>query len=225
MRVMDPLRVYPAWWRARYGDEVHALLEDRPPTRRDRLDLGRGAVDAWLHPPVPSRVPAVAALVGGGLWTMLATVVTLQPVAPDWPGYLLEIVPLAAVAAATLGIATVGAGLRRGDAGGRLGGAVLVAAAIGSVAWTIALLATVAGHVGPVPLAVSQTLAMLGMVAIGSSLVRAGDGWVGGLVTGAGLLLLVPSTLGWLAFGAAWTAIGIIELVWRPVRTGPAGFA
>ena len=97
MRLIDPLRLYPARWRARYGDEVAALLEDRPPSRRDRVDLARGAVDAWLHPPTPSLVPAAAALVGGGLWTMLATIVVLQPVPADWPGYVLEIIPLAVV--------------------------------------------------------------------------------------------------------------------------------
>ena len=43
------VRRYPRWWRERYADEVLALLEDRPPSRRDRLDLARGAIDAHLR--------------------------------------------------------------------------------------------------------------------------------------------------------------------------------
>ena len=34
--------------------------------------------------------------VGGGLWTMVAARVVSQPVPPDWPGYLIEVVPVAA---------------------------------------------------------------------------------------------------------------------------------
>ena len=225
MHLTDPLRIYPAWWRLRYGDEVAALLDDRPPSRRDRLDLWRGALDAWLHPPVPSRVPATAALVGGGLWTVLATIVVLQPVAPDWPGYVLEIVPLAVLAAIALGVATVGCALRRGDAGGRAGTVALALATAGYVAWTIALAGTFAGVVGPIPLAVAQTLAMAGTAAVGLGLIRAGDEPIGALVASSALLLLLPSTLGWLAFGGAWTAIGVIGLVWRRPSTGPAGLA
>lgn len=225
MRVMDPLRLYPGWWRVRYGDEVGVLLEDRPPTRRDRVDLVRGAADAWLHPPIPSRIPAVAALVGGGLWTMLAAIVALQPVPADWPGYVLEIVPLAVISALALGIATVGCGLRQGDGGGRAAMVALAIASLGYVAWTVALVGTFAGHVGPVPLAIAQTLAMAGTGLVGLALVRAGDEPIGGLVAASALLLLIPSSLGWLAFGGAWTVIGVIELLGRRPRTGPAGLA
>ena len=48
------LRLYPRWWRRRYGDEMRALLEVAPARRGDRRDLVRGALDAWLHPPEPS---------------------------------------------------------------------------------------------------------------------------------------------------------------------------
>lgn len=40
------LRLYPADWRERYGDEVAALLADRPLSLRTGLDLVRGAWDA-----------------------------------------------------------------------------------------------------------------------------------------------------------------------------------
>ena len=94
------LKLYPPAWRARYGDEMASLLEERPLRARDRVDLVRGALDAWLHPASPSLVPIGAALLGGGLWTVLSVGVLVQPVPADWPGYLLDVVPLAVVAAA-----------------------------------------------------------------------------------------------------------------------------
>ena len=54
------------------------ILEERRPGPRERLDLARGAADAWLHPH-RFRVPALAALVGGGLWTFAAAAVIAQP--------------------------------------------------------------------------------------------------------------------------------------------------
>ena len=72
------LRLYPGPWRARYGDEMEALLTVAPGSR-ERVDLMRGALDAWLHPAAPSRVPAIAALIGGGLWTIAARVPSATP--------------------------------------------------------------------------------------------------------------------------------------------------
>ena len=122
------LRLYPRWWRRRYGDEMRALLEAAPPRRGHRRDLMRGALDAWLHPPEPSHVPAFAALLGGGLWTMIAARVVSQPVPPDWPGYLIEVVPVALVAAVFLLVAVVGIALRAADAHGRWTALAIVAA-------------------------------------------------------------------------------------------------
>ena len=41
---------------------------------------------------------------------------------------------------------------------------------------------------------------------------RAGAGWIGPLLIVAGAAMLVPWTAGWVAFGAAWTAIGVVLL-------------
>jgi hypothetical protein len=47
--------LYPTAWRNRYEEEFLALLAEQPPvTIGDRIDLIRGAVDARLHPQVPS---------------------------------------------------------------------------------------------------------------------------------------------------------------------------
>ena len=43
------LRLYPAVWRARYGDEFAAILEERPIGPFDVADILLGALDAHLH--------------------------------------------------------------------------------------------------------------------------------------------------------------------------------
>ena len=43
------LRLYPARWRARYGDEFAAVLEERPLGPFDVADILLGALDAHLH--------------------------------------------------------------------------------------------------------------------------------------------------------------------------------
>jgi uncharacterized protein YndB with AHSA1/START domain len=57
------LRLYPRAWRERYGDEFAELLEARPPTARDRVDILRGAIDARMNPQVPGHRPARTAAV------------------------------------------------------------------------------------------------------------------------------------------------------------------
>ena len=215
------LRLYPRRWRERYGDEMAALLEAARVGPRDRLDLVGGAIDAWIHPPTPSRAPAVAALVGGGLWTVVAAGVVFQPTPPDWPGYLIEVVPSATIAIAFLCAAVLGCGLRSGDrgvAGFRLTTAITVA---GFGAWLLTAAATAAGWVDGPTLAVAQTLAIVGTALTGAGLVLADDTTIGGLVSVRGLTMLVPWSGAWLVFGAAWTAIGVVLWVERATRIGP----
>jgi hypothetical protein len=66
------VRLYPPAWRERYGDEFLALLEDRPPRRRDILDIAWSALDAHLFPQAPegrfrmfTRIAGLAALGAG----------------------------------------------------------------------------------------------------------------------------------------------------------------
>jgi hypothetical protein len=100
------LRLYPAAWRRRYEPEMLAMLEQLRPGPRVRMDLARGAIDARLHD--PTRLPAVAALGSGGLWTVAGVGVVGQPVPPDWPGYLLDSLPIAILATILAGLATIG---------------------------------------------------------------------------------------------------------------------
>jgi hypothetical protein len=44
------LRLYPAAWRERYGDEFVALLEKEGTSARVVLDVAVGALDAWMAP-------------------------------------------------------------------------------------------------------------------------------------------------------------------------------
>jgi hypothetical protein len=223
MRVSALLRLYPGAWRARYGDEMAALLEERQPDRRERLDLIRGALDAWLHPPTPSLAPMLAALIGGGLWTVVAAAVLAQPAPPDWPGYLAEIVPIAVVAAVCLLVAATACVLRAGEARSRAIGFATGLVLVGHLTWIGMLGATHLGMVGGAPLAAAQALAMVGTIAVGLVLVRAHDEPIGFLLIAAPVAMLVPWTVTWPAFGAAWTAIGIVMWLDRAGRTGSVG--
>ena len=44
------LTLYPRPWRERYGAEFAELLSGRQATWRDRFDVVKGALDAWLDP-------------------------------------------------------------------------------------------------------------------------------------------------------------------------------
>ena len=213
MRSPSLVGLYPRAWRERYGDEMEALLEAAPLRRRDRVDLVRGALDAWLHPPARSRVPAVAALVGGGLWTVAAAAVVFQPAPPDWPGYVVEILGLSLLAAGFLLIATLGCALRAGDRGGRAMAVAVALTIAGHVAWIGALAATAAGVLDAPALAAAQTAAMLGSTLVGAVLVRASAEPIGLLVMTGPIAMLIPWTVSWLVLGASWTAVGWLLLV------------
>ena len=92
------LRLYPRAWRARYGDEVEALLDEHPASLLDQLDLIRGALDARLHPQVPGmdvapeqEIPmdrkrlGILAAVGGLFWIIaIASIYVLPTQPPDY---------------------------------------------------------------------------------------------------------------------------------------------
>jgi hypothetical protein len=60
--------LYPARWRARYGDEFLALLDEQPVTPTLVLDVIRGAIDAHAAPPTAgaiamrTRTPALVSI-------------------------------------------------------------------------------------------------------------------------------------------------------------------
>jgi hypothetical protein len=75
------LRCYPARWRARYGEEFAAVLEERPLGPFDVADILLGALDAHLHLrglgaasqhakgfAMSLRIGGTAALIGAPIW-------------------------------------------------------------------------------------------------------------------------------------------------------------
>jgi MFS family permease len=83
------LRLYPAPWRQRYGEEFLALISERPQSLDDRVDIVRGAIDARLHPQVDPPEPVVAdragfaVLVGLGLFVAGILLAISGPVQED----------------------------------------------------------------------------------------------------------------------------------------------
>ena len=206
------LRLYPAWWRERYGDEMVALLETRPPDVRARLDLVRGALDAHLRDPGSGRGPGRAiapALIAGAAWTVAGVASVGGPVPPDWPGYLDSTLPVAAVGALAMMIASLGVARLAWPSSGPGLELAVVASIVGHVAWAVLLaVAALGGPYGAVT-AIAQTVAAIATVGIGLALVRAGAHPVAEAVVAAGAMLLLPTPAAWLVVGAMWTGIGL----------------
>lgn len=79
------LRLYPQWWRDRYGTEMAALLDDLPPRSRVRtaLDLMKGAVDAQFalaEETVMSRSLRMSVLVALAVWVAVSVDIVLTNV-------------------------------------------------------------------------------------------------------------------------------------------------
>jgi hypothetical protein len=202
-----------------------AVLEQRPPGLRDRLDLARGALDAHLHPSVPSRVPAMASLTAGAAWILLAAASLLQPAPPDWPGYLASTLGLAVVGAAAALVAVLGVSRRLGDRGGRFRAFAVVLAILGHACWIATLVAAATGGPYGAITAAAQTVAAFGTVAIGLVAVRAGDGSIGGVIVVIGVAMVVPTPAAWLVLGAGWTGVGLRQVAERVDRGGADGLA
>lgn len=217
------LALYPRPWRARYEPEMLALLADRPPTWRDRIDLVRGALDAHLHPARSSRLPGRAALLAGAAWTVVALAVLAEPVPPDWPGLWAWTLMPALIAVAAGAIATLGFALRLGDAPGRVGRAAASLVIATSALWGLALaVAIVGGPYGAVT-AAAGNMAAVAVVALGLVLARDGHHPVGEMLVLAGGALLLPPPASWTIAAVTWTAIGLHETAHRsgPGRVRP----
>ena len=58
------LRLYPAEWRARYGDELAALVEDVPPSWSSNLDLLKGALKMQFSIPAFPKLAVMLSMAG-----------------------------------------------------------------------------------------------------------------------------------------------------------------
>jgi hypothetical protein len=63
-------RLYPAWWRQRYGDEFEALLEDLNPGWRELFDVVNGAFAMQIT--TLGTIPVVCALAGAMVGGVIA---------------------------------------------------------------------------------------------------------------------------------------------------------
>ena len=106
------LRLYPAAWRDRYGDEFAALLEERPLSPFDVLDIALGAFDARLRPRdlaldlaprrkrlMNERIGGIGAIAGGGLLLLMVGIGFLVPGSGSAAAYLYPVVAIALLAA------------------------------------------------------------------------------------------------------------------------------
>jgi hypothetical protein len=210
------LRLYPRDWRDRYGPELLDIVASGPIAWRARLDLGRGAIDAWIHPLRPPDPPVASALVAGVAWVAVGLASVVQPLMPDWPGFLLETLPLGTVGAIAALRAVMQLGRRSGLDPPRGTTPALVVAGVGHLLWITALVgAALGGPYGAITGA-AGALAAVGTVLVGLVRSRGGDhpGAEGLLVVGAAML--VPSPLAWVVAGAAWIGLAAVGL--RRVR-------
>jgi hypothetical protein len=208
--------LYPASWRARYGDEMCALLEARPPGPRARVDLLRGAWDAHAQASAASRLGATAAFTAGAAWTVAGAATIVQPTPPDWPGYLVATLPIGLVAALAGLAFTLPIGGRLGDGHGRTGAIALAAYAVGQIALLAALvMAVLGGPYGPITGA-GHSVAAIGVATGGLALLRVDSQAIGGLLIVVAAALAVPTAAAWIVAGGAWTAIGVWWVMLRP---------
>lgn len=149
------LRLYPARWRARYGDEFEQVLADRPLGPFDVADVLFGALDAHLHLrgigaasqhgkgfAMTLRIGGYAAIVGGLLWFYVLAANAINDGAES--GAPLIGLAIVAATAATL-VALIGLSAFQSRRHPALTWAAFAIPAVGAV---VALLATVAMAVG-----------------------------------------------------------------------------
>jgi hypothetical protein len=200
------LLLYPRAWRERYGDELRELLVRRPIGWRVRLDLTRGALDAHLHPIDPPGIGVVAPLMAGLAWILAGVITLMEPVPPDWPGYLVWTLPVGLVGAlGSLRLVTA-VGRRSGLRASPGTGPVVLGALGAHVAWIAALAMAIAGGPYGAITAATQSLAAIGTVILGVMRSRAGDHPLAEAVLVAGGAMLVPSPATWIVVGTAWLA-------------------
>ena len=232
--------LYPARWRARYGDELLGLLTERPPSRLDRLDLIRGAFDARLHPglagpgePAPidpraarHRRAGIVTLVGAGLWLGGMVVAINGPVVHDSWGTYREgaaALPLIIMATALLAFGIAGTAERL-PSGAWLGRVGALAAGAGFLLWSLAPWVMATGAVGA-----------LGFTLLGVSAIRSGQWPAWALAPGLMAILAVPLALSGVlpissTFGidGQFVVFGSFVVIWlvvaRPLLSPSAAF-
>jgi hypothetical protein len=213
------LRLYPRDWRERYEEEMLAVLGRRRARGRLGVDLARGALDARTHPLRRPAPPVLAALVAGVVWVLTGIASVAQPLMPDWPGYLLETLPVAVVGATAAMRGVTLLGLRSGLDAPRSTTPAVVLAIFGHIAWIAALaVAALGGPYGAITGAAGSGAA-IGTVIVGLTRQRAGDHPTAEGLVVVGGAMLVPSPIAWIVAGAGWIGLAVsARRVVRPLR-------
>jgi len=214
------VRLYPRSWRARYEPEFLDLLETRPPSVRDRIDIVRGAIDARLDAGSPcernreTRLAAAAAIAAGVLWVAWLTISiravdVLDPAPVRDLGRWLSLLAGLGLAASHLSLGLVSLGRMRAWGGAASGIAATffgvsafgggLAAVLGLVA-SMGLAAAIAGRSLPSWIGVGWVMATVLVMAAFYGLVA--SHWTD------------PSTMEpAIAYGIAWIVIGLTVLL------------
>ena len=218
------VRLYPAAWRDRYGEEFKILLEERPPSKRDVLDIVVSALDARVSPqvagavriPTPwsSRLSGASAILGGLLWCVVIVLLANNRSEQD---YTLPIL----MALGLMLLSLPGRYMRRyakpivvGVSAAGLSFGILYAGILPWGPWLLIPITLIAGALGPGAFALAAARAGLGsgmrwrlvaltmpVLVIGSLLVL--FGLVPDSMTGLVMISsLMPLGIAWMATGA-----------------------
>jgi hypothetical protein len=237
------VRLYPGPWRERYEAEFLQLIEDRPPSPLERLDIIRGALDARLHPqvidappePMPwtHRLPGLLSLSAGLALCLAVLGISFGP-GPDW-GAAESFIGIAVILGPISLPGVYLASQRRPLAlvGGAFGGAIVAANLLGwdglsNVLRTVAapvlicgLLAMAALRAGIAPrgrwIAIVCGVFLPLLLVAGITLVRETTGVTLVDVTGPmAALFVLPYGLAWLVIGLRMAVRGSPTIVDRP---------
>jgi hypothetical protein len=225
------IRCYPARWRARYGDEFLAILEERPLGPYDVADILLGALDARLRSrgggaastsqgrglPMSLRVGGIAAILGAVILTVswFGTISGALPL----DGGALVVLIFIGLAALLLALTILSAFQAR--ALPRLVWTAFAFAAVGAIAYTIGMIALIGVNEGDVAddgrslaavaYVVGGVAAIVGFALFGIATFRSGV-----LSRPGAVLLAVGPALGALAwvltFTVAWDLGAMVML-------------
>lgn len=199
------LRLYPSSWRARYGDEFQALLEERQLVPFDVADVLLGALDAHFHRrgapeqrkglPMSRHLGGMAAITGGGLLVMGLIILNGSGLALQ--GAFVVLAGMAALVVAMAGLSSVPLGQHR-----IVTWAVVSVTAVGMMAWPIF---AIAGYFVAQPISewvwVPHQIAFLAWAA--------GTAIFGALTHRTGVVARPAAAL--LATSAAWSLLGALS--------------
>ena len=221
------LALFPAPWRARYGDEFEALLEERPLGPFDVADVLLAAADAHLHLRGLSaadhakgfvmtlRIGGIAAILGGLLWAAGLAWASIDHASEGVsPGGVVFFVGTLLLLLALIGLSAF-----QSRSHPRLVWAAFIVPALGAAVSAAGLLLQVVVHDDQVVGALTGwDLWFLGMLALvaGSGLFAIAS-WRTGSVSRSGSALLGAA--------AAWLVVmmpvmaGLVAIPWEPVAS------